>query len=250
MLFLSLFWACACSFVLLLRVFASSEDLKVTPLPPPSTSCSTSSTSTTAATTAAATTTTTTTTTPPTPTPTTTPSLRLLYSSTPSSLLPQVLQNYRRLQIPVTGRTGYWSTIQARTCYSSCFWSTALSSSLPLSGFHLSCTSTSLGAISLPVSFHAAACCQARGSYIVPGANLLGAVLILYTVNRLLQQTLLHKQLPFYGFVFVFLSYSSYVSYSSCSSNSSSSSNSSYSSFSSYSSYSSYFSSALSRAST
>jgi len=57
-----------------------------------------------------------------------------------------------------------------------------------------------------PVSFHAAVCCQARGSYIVPGATLLGAVLIWYTVNRLLQEALLHKPLPFYGFVFVFLS--------------------------------------------
>jgi len=37
------------------------------------------------------------------------------------------------------------------------------------------------------------------------GATLLGAVLIWYTANRLLQQTLLHKPLPFYGFVFVFL---------------------------------------------
>ena len=46
-------------------------------------------------------------------------------------------------------------------------------------------------------------------SYIVPGATLLGAVLIWYTANRLLQQTLLHKPLPFYGFVFVFLYYSS-----------------------------------------
>ena len=62
------------------------------------------------------------------------------------------------------------------------------------------------GNLSHPVSFHAAVCCQARGSYIVPGATLLGAVLIWYTVNRLLQQTLLHKPLPFYGFVFVFLS--------------------------------------------
>ena len=51
-----------------------------------------------------------------------------------------------------------------------------------------------------------------NGSYIVPGATLLGAVLIWYTVNSLLQQTLLHKPLPFYVFVFVFLSYSSYSS--------------------------------------
>ena len=70
------------------------------------------------------------------------------------------LQHYRRLQVLVTGRKRYWSTsthlvcvplvVQARTCYSSCFWSTALSLSLLLSGFHLACTSTSLGAISLP----------------------------------------------------------------------------------------------------
>ena len=94
-----------------------------------------------------------------------------------------------------------------------------------LTGFHLACTSTSLGVISLrfhPVSFHAAFCCQARGSYIVPGATLLRAILIWYTVNRLLQQTLLHKPLPFYGFVFVFLSYSSYSSSSSSDSSSSS----------------------------
>ena len=42
-----------------------------------------------------------------------------------------------------------------------------------------------------------------------------GAELIWYTVNRLLQQTLLHKPLPFYGLVVVFLSYSSYFSSSS-----------------------------------
>ena len=80
-----------------------------------------------------------------------------------------------------------------------------LFSSASLSGFHLACTSTSLGAISLrfhPASFHAAVCCQARGSYIVPGG---GTNLVVYTVNR------------FYGFVFVFLSYSSYSSYSSSS---------------------------------
>ena len=39
-----------------------------------------------------------------------------------------------------------------------------------------------------------------------------GTNLVQYTVNRLLQQTLLHKPLPFYGFVFVFPSYSSYSS--------------------------------------
>ena len=63
-----------------------------------------------------------------------------------------------------------------------------------------------LGQSFSPVSFHAAVCCQCQGSYIVPGATLLGTVLIWYTVNRLLQQTLLHKPLPFFGFVFVFLS--------------------------------------------
>ena len=41
-----------------------------------------------------------------------------------------------------------------------------------------------------PVSFHAAVCCQAKGSYIVPGATLPGAVLIWYTINRLLQPAL------------------------------------------------------------
>ena len=45
------------------------------------------------------------------------------------------------------------------------------------------------------------------GSYIVPGATLLGEVLVWYTVSRLLQQTLLRKPLLFYGFVFVFFSF-------------------------------------------
>ena len=116
--------------------------------------------------------------------------------------------------------------LQAGTCYSSCFWSTVLSSSLllllplllilfssaALSGFHLACTSTSLGAISLrfhPVSFHAAVCWQARDSYIVPGATLLGAVLIWYTISRSLQPALatqaasvlrLCLRLPFFFF--------------------------------------------------
>ena len=99
------------------------------------------------------------------------------------------------------------------TCYASCFWSTALSSSpvilfffffsfssllysfASLSGFHLACASISLGETSLhfhPVPFHAAVCCQAEGSYIVqvPGANEPGAVLIWYTVNSLLRQAL------------------------------------------------------------
>ena len=45
------------------------------------------------------------------------------------------------------------------------------------------CTSTSLEATSVrfhPVPFHAAVCCQARGSYIVPGAPLLGAAHLVY----------------------------------------------------------------------
>ena len=126
--------------------------------------------------------------------------LRLLYSSTPSSLLPHVTT----LVVPVAHDIAYSITVvysyssqdahgtdrlvliwyafhlvvPARACYSSCFWSTALSSSLLLSGFHVACTSTSLGAISLPcLSFHAAdcwVCCQDRGSHIVPGATLLG----------------------------------------------------------------------------
>ena len=98
--------------------------------------------------------------------------------------------------------------------------STALSSSLLLSGFYLACTSTSLGAISFPCLLPCSGLLlrqrliHSTWRYLVPGATLLGPVLIWYTVNRLLQQTLLHKPLPFYGFVFVFLSYSSYSSYS------------------------------------
>ena len=41
-----------------------------------------------------------------------------------------------------------------------------------------------------PVFFHAAVCCQARGSYTVPGATLLGAVLMWDMINRLLQPAL------------------------------------------------------------
>ena len=64
---------------------------------------------------------------------------------------------------------------------------------------HLACTLTSRGAISLrfhPVSFHTAVCCQARGSYIVPGAALLGAVLISYTINKLSQPALATQAAP------------------------------------------------------
>ena len=39
-----------------------------------------------------------------------------------------------------------------------------------------------LGQSLSPISLHAAVCCQDRGSYIVPGATLLGAVLIWHTV--------------------------------------------------------------------
>ena len=83
----------------------------------------------------------------------------------------------------------------------------------------------------------------------VPGATVLWAVLIWYTVNRLLQQTLLHKPLPFYGFVLVFLcsssSSSSYPYSSPLSSSSSSPLSSSSSPLSSSSS--SFFSLLLSR---
>ena len=120
--------------------------------------------------------------------------------------------------------------VTASTCYTSRFRFTAVSSSLllplllilfssaSLSGFHLACTS-SLGAISLrfhPVSFHAAVCCQAKGSYIVPGATLLGAVLIWYTINRLLQPALatqaasdLRLCLRLFFFFFLFFLFSS-----------------------------------------
>ena len=68
--------------------------------------------------------------------------LRILYSFLPSSPITTLvvpvandtgLQHCRRLQVLVTGRTRYWSTsthlvcvplvVQARICYSSCFWS-------------------------------------------------------------------------------------------------------------------------------
>ena len=90
-----------------------------------------------------------------------------------------------------------------------------MSSSLLLSGFHLACTSTSLGAISLPCLLPCTGLLSSQRliSYIVPVATLLRAVLIWsvygYTVYsiQLLQQTLLDEPLPFYGFVFVFLPY-------------------------------------------
>ena len=130
----------------------------------------TATTTTTTTTATATTTTTTTTTTIPTPTPTRTPTPTplLLYSFRPSSprttLVVPVAHDSNTfvygLQVLDTGRARYWSTsthlvcvplvVQARTCYSSCFWSTALSLSLLLSGFHLACTSASLGAISFP----------------------------------------------------------------------------------------------------
>ena len=136
----------------------------------------------------------------------------------------------------------YWSTstqlacvplvVQARKCYSSCFWSTTLSSSLLHSGFHLCARQPPLGQCLSPVSFHAAVCCQAGGSYIVPGATLLVSVQIWYLVNKLLRQAFATQAASVLGFVFVFLSYSSYSSYYSFFS--------SYFSHSSYSSYSSY----------
>ena len=105
--------------------------------------------------------------------------------------------------------------------YGSVFVSSSSSSSYSIlfsSSVHLACTSTSLGAISLrfhPVSFHTAVCCQARGSYIVPGATLLGAVLISYTINKLSQPALatqatpvfrLCLRLPFFFFSLLLLS--------------------------------------------
>ena len=63
-----------------------------------------------------------------------------------------------------------------------------------------------LGQSLSPVSFHAAVCCQDRALIHSTWRYFAGAVLIWYTVSRLLQQTLVHKPLPFYGLVFVFLS--------------------------------------------
>ena len=64
------------------------------------------------------------------------------------------------------------------------------------------------------ISFHAAVCCQARDSFVVPGATLLGMVLIWYVVNRLLITANLARQaasvlrlclgLPFSLFLFFF----------------------------------------------
>ena len=118
----------------------------------------------------------------------------------------------------------YWSTsthlvcvplvVQARTCYSSCFWSMALSSSLLLSGFHVACTSTSLGAISLPCLLPCSGLLSRQRLIHSTWRYFAGAVLIWYTVSR------------FYGFVFVFLSSSSSSSFSSSSSSSFSSSSS------------------------
>ena len=177
------------------------------------------------------TTTTTTTTTPPTPipTPTPTPTPLLLYSfllASPNSTLVVPVANGIAYSIIVVYR--YSSQDAHDTDRPVLIWyafhwvfkhalATQAASDLRLclrlffsQEFHLACASTSLGAISLrfhPVSFHAVVCCQARGSYIVPGATLLGAVQLWYTVNRLLQQPLLQKPLLFYGFVLVFLSY-------------------------------------------
>ena len=83
----------------------------------------------------------------------------------------------------------------------------ALSSSLLLSGLHVACTSTSLGAISLPCLLPCSGLLSKQALIHSTWRHFAGAVLIWYTVSRLLQQTLVHKPLPFYGFVFVFLSY-------------------------------------------
>mgnify|MGYP000090839666 CR=1 FL=1 len=160
-----------------------------------------------------------------------TPILRLLYSSTPSSLLPKYYTgsagSYNDIAytaLPSSTGTRHRTHTVLIDQYSFGMRSIGCSSTrlllklLLVYGFVFVSSSLRLarqpplGQSLSPVSFHAAVCCQARGSYIVPGATLLGAVLIWYTVNRLLQQTLLHKPLPFYGFVFVFLSYSSYSS--------------------------------------
>ena len=89
----------------------------------------------------------------------------------------------------------------------------ALSSSLLLSGFHVACTSTSLGAISLPCLLPCSGLLSRQRLIHSTWRYFAGAVLIWYTVSRLFWQTWLHKPLPFYGFVFVFLSYFSYSSY-------------------------------------
>ena len=106
-------------------------------------------------------------------------------------------QHYRRLQLLVTGRTRYWSTsthlvwlplvVPARTCYSSCFWSTALSSSLLLSGFHVVCTSTSLGGISLPCLLPCSGLLSRQKLIHSTWRYFAGAVLIWYMVSRLVQ---------------------------------------------------------------
>ena len=121
----------------------------------------------------------------------------------------------------VTGRTRYYTDRQVLSWYLRLFFCLLppllllllllLLSSASLSDFHLVCTSTSLGATSLRfhlVPFHAAVCCQAEGSYIAPGATLLGSVRIWYPVNRLLRQALaasvllLGLGLPFCFFFF------------------------------------------------
>ena len=72
--------------------------------------------------------------------------------------------------------------------------------------------STSLGAISLPCLLPCSGLLSRQTLIHSTWRYFAGAVLIWYTVSRLLQQILLHKPLPFYGFVFIFLSYSSYYS--------------------------------------
>ena len=137
-------------------------------------------------------------------------------------LMKRSTQHYRRLAVLVTGRTRYQHDRPLLICcavnrflkyalaaqppsalYGSVFVaSSSYSSSSGPSPSLLFCFSLRLphrvdinlplGNLSPlpPVPFHAAVCCQAEGSYIVPGATLPGAVLIWYTVNRLLWQAL------------------------------------------------------------
>ena len=102
--------------------------------------------------------------------------------------------------------------VQARTCYILklllIYGSVSFSSSLRLP---CSVHRNLPWAISLPCLLHAAVCCEDGGSYIVPGATLLGSTNLVYSqqvVTACYRKTLLHKPLPFYGFVFVLLSYS------------------------------------------
>ena len=74
--------------------------------------------------------------------------------------------------------------VPARTCYPTC---TALSSSLLLSGVHVACTSTSLGAISLPCLLPCSGLLSRQRFIHSTWRYFGGAVLIWYTVSRLVQ---------------------------------------------------------------